>query len=278
MFNIEIFTDSSLTGWGACCNKNKTHGFWDDTDKHLHINFLELKAIFFGLKCFASNLLDCNILLRCDNTTAISYINRMGSIQHQLLNSLTREIWQWCEQRSLWIFASYISSKDNFEADAESRNTSSETEWTLSHGAFQVILNHFSVPEVDLFASQINHKCDKYVSWRRDPGSFAVDAFTLNWQNIYFYAFPPFNLVLRTLRKIIQDKAEGILVVPHWVSQPWYPLFSKLIVGQEIYFKPSPDLLFSPFRETHPLSRQLTLVAARLSGSHSSEETFLNAL
>lgn len=266
-FQKEIFTDASLTGWGACCKNEKTHGFWSETDKKFHINVLELKAIFYGLKCFAAKLSNCSILIRCDNTTAISYINRMGSIRFPNLGKIAREIWQWCECRNLWIFASYISSKNNFVADEESRRSSDETEWSLSQKAYKMISHRFGTPEVDLFASYINHKCEKYISWRRDPGSFAVDAFTLPWQFLDFYAFPPFNLILRVLQKIIQDKATGVLVVPQWYSQPWYPIFCKLKISHELILKPSFDLLSCPSHRVHPMSRKLTLVAARLSGS-----------
>lgn len=267
VFAKEIFTDASLTGWGACCDLEKTHGFWSELDKKLHINILELRAIFYGLRCFANNLTNVNILLRCDNTTAISYINRMGSIQHLELAKLTRDIWKWCENKNLWILATYISSANNFIADKESRQISPETEWSLSQDAFKLIVNKYGKPKVDLFASHINKKCDKYVSWHKDPGSYAVDAFTVNWKGLSFYAFPPFNLILRTLQKIIQDKAEGIVVVPLWKSQPWYPLFSRLKVGSELVLNPHSNLLSSPFRTIHPLARQLSLVVARLSGN-----------
>ncbi|XP_070522364.1 uncharacterized protein [Cardiocondyla obscurior] len=62
-----------------------------------------------------------------------------------------------------------------------------------------------------------------------DPGSWAIDAFTLPWNHFYFYAFPPFILISRVLRKIIEDKAEGVLIVPWWPSQPWFPIFSRLL-------------------------------------------------
>lgn len=266
-FQIEIFTDSSLTGWGSCCGNEKTHGFWSDSEKKLHINILELKAIFYGLKCFAGGLSNCSILVRCDNTTAISYVNRMGSIRFPNLSKVAKRIWQWCEHRNVWVFASYISSKNNVVADRESRRSSDETEWSLSQKAYQTITQGFGVPEVDLFASYINHKCDKYVSWRRDPGSFAVDAFTLPWQNLNFYAFPPFNLILRTLQKIIHDRATGVVVVPQWYSQPWYPIFRRLNIDEEIILKPTSNLLSCPSHREHPMAQKLTLVAAKLSGS-----------
>lgn len=266
-FKLEIFTDASLTGWGACCNSERTYGSWSEADKAHHINYLELQALFYGLKCFASEYSNCNLLLRCDNTTAVSYINKMGSIQFPSLCSLAREVWHWCETRNLWIFASYINSQANYEADSESRRSSSETEWSLSDEAFRRIKKTFGEPEVDLFASKINAKCSTYVSWHRDPDSLAVDAFTLDWKPYYFYAFPPFSLVLRTLQKIIHDRAEGVLVVPHWPSQPWYPTFSRLIIAEPLIMKPSLPLLSSPSRRMHPLAQTLTLVAARLSSA-----------
>lgn len=193
----------------------------------------------------------------------------MGSIQHQYLNNLTKLIWQWCEERHLWIFASYIKSCENWQADQASRILPPETEWSLDEKIFSHISKVFGVPDIDLFASLDNHKCRKYISWHNDPQAEAVDAFTINWENLKFYAFPPFSLILRVLQKIINDKAEGILIVPYWQSQPWYPLFLRLIEGIPLFFGPCTNLLHSPYRNIqHPLSRQLILVAAKLSGRH----------
>ncbi|ODM90071.1 hypothetical protein Ocin01_16611, partial [Orchesella cincta] len=51
----------------------------------------------------------------------------------------------------------------------------------------------------------------QYYSWYPDPESIGVDAFTFKWENDV-YAFPPFNLVGRTLRKFVTDNANGIVV------------------------------------------------------------------
>lgn len=64
----------------------------------------------------------------------------MGSIQHPHLNDLARNIWQWCEARNIWLYASYINTRDNKEADFESRKTNPDTEWELSDKAFQKII------------------------------------------------------------------------------------------------------------------------------------------
>lgn len=264
-YALEIFTDASKTGYGACAQGQRSHGWWTENEANNHINFLELKAIFWGLKTFATNLKHCNVLIRSDNKTAISYINRMGSIKYLNLSELSRLIWQWCEERDLWIFASYIPSKENWEADQESRTLKPETEWRLAHYAFKTIVKTFGVPNIDLFASQYNNKCKRYASWQVDPGAEVIDAFTLFWGNIKFYAFPPFSLILRTVQKIIKDKSEGILVVPNWKTQPWFPLLSKIIINK-IVFPPNRNLLFSSSRKQHPLASNLSLVAAHVSG------------
>ena len=265
-FQLEIFSDASLTGWGAVCDGEKVSGFWKGCEYKLHINQLELKAAFLGLKCFARNSTNCRILLRIDNTTAISYINRMGGIQYPILNKITREIWQWCEARKIGLFASYIKSAENI-ADKYSRVKNIDTEWELSSSAYNKIVECFGSPNIDLFASRSNKKCEVYCSRGWDPECFQIDAFTLNWSNWYFYAFPPFSIILKILRKVVEDKAEGILVVPDWPSQAWYPLFDQLVIGKPILFQKSYDLLLSPCRSiVHPLADHLNLIAAKLSG------------
>lgn len=252
--------------WSA--SKGGAHGWWPSSEKACHINVLELKAIFLGLDKFASNLKNCNILIRSENTTAVAYINKMGSVKFIQLNNLARRIWQWAEKRNIWLVAVHIKSEDNYMADKESRRLPMETEWSLADYAFALIMKEFGRPEVDLFASSHNFKCPNFVSWRGDKGSIATDAFTIPWTNLFFYAFPPFPLVLRTLQKIISDKAEGIIVVPNWPSQSWFPLFLRLKCSKLLIFEPNEKLLFSHFSKTHPLASNLSLAVAKLSGKH----------
>ena len=195
-FHTTIFTDASRSGWGAFSEGARANGWWSADEKEEHINFLELQAV------------------RLLHTS-----KEFGGIRYPKLSNLSREIWQWCEQRNLWIQASYISSKENVEADKESRRLPLETEWQLADWAFHEITRTFGSFDIDLFASTANAKCSKFISWRRDPDSFAVDAFTVAWGREFFYAFPPFALVLRVLRKVILDEAEGVLVVPYWPTK-----------------------------------------------------------
>jgi len=269
-FERTIFTDASLTGWGATTGLVATNGWWLADESSHNIDYLELLAVFYALKCFANSLTHCQILLRVDNTTAISYINRMGGIRYPILANLAREIWTWCEVRKIWLFASYIPSKANVIADRESRRLNWDIEWQLNPANFDKIVAKYGSPNMDLFATRHNTHCSKFISWKPDPDAYSIDAFTLDWSEWFFYAFPPFSMISRAIRKIVTDKATGILVVPNWPTQAWYPLFKSLWTSEPIIFEPKADLLLSPFRnQDHPLHRTLSLVAAVLSGKRS---------
>lgn len=54
-FDIEIYTDASMSGWGSVCNNAQVHGKWKSSENYCHINYLELMAAFLGLKSFASD-------------------------------------------------------------------------------------------------------------------------------------------------------------------------------------------------------------------------------
>ena len=46
---LQLFTDISNKGWGAHLEDSTARGVWSDTESCLHINFLELKAVFLAL-------------------------------------------------------------------------------------------------------------------------------------------------------------------------------------------------------------------------------------
>lgn len=265
-YDLEIFSDASTTGWGIACGDQRASGLWSEEECSRHINYLEIYAAFIGLKIFAKDMSNCQILLRIDNTTAISYVNRMGGIQFPHLTDITKQLWQWCEHRNMYVFASYIRSSDNYDADKESRRTHPDIEWQLANYAYLEIVTKFGTPNIDLFASRINNKCPRFVSWHRDPNAYAVNAFTISWSNFNFYAFPPFTMILKSLRKIISDNAKGIMVVPYWPTQPWYPLFKNLLVSDMLIFKADENLILSTNYSRRHLRSSITLVAGVLSG------------
>lgn len=71
---------------------------------------------------------------------------------------------------------------------------------------FHEICSMFGKPNVDLFASRLNNKLPKYVSFLPDPTACAIDAFNMNLDgNILYYSFPPFSCIGRLTEIIISS-------------------------------------------------------------------------
>ena len=59
----------------------KRRGTWSLQENKLHINYLELKAVFLALKEFQDICTDKIVLVATDNTTVVSYINKEGGMR-----------------------------------------------------------------------------------------------------------------------------------------------------------------------------------------------------
>ena len=171
----------------------------------------------------------------------------MGTCHSNTINRLVIDIWEWCITHNIWLTASHIPGINNTAADAESRKTRRETEWSLNPIVFQKAIAEISVqPDIDLFASRLNYKCDRYVSYQPDPGSYAVNALHIQWTNFSFYAFPPFCIIQKVLKKVQEDKATGLLVVPHWPTQPWWPYLANMLIAPPLILPREKDTLHLP--------------------------------
>ena len=86
--------------------------------------------------------------------------------------------------------------------DKESREKRLDTEWKLNTKLFDCIVTLWGTVSVDLFTSRLNYQLKPFVSWRPDPEAMAIDAFSLDWREKIFYAFPPFPLIKRTRARV----------------------------------------------------------------------------
>ena len=270
-FEYSLTTDASKEGWGAVLSTGSmpTGGRWTVEEKLCHINVLELKAGYLGLKSFCTDIRHSHVKLNMDNTTAIAYVNHMGGSHSCQCNVMAKDIWQFCIERNIWLTAAHLPGHLNVIADEKSRVFDDKTEWKLNAHVFQHVVQKLVTPNIDLFASRLNYQLKPYVSWMPDPEACHVDAFTFDWRNVTFYAFPPFSILNQVIRKIEADRATGILIVPDWPTQAWYPMLRRLMISQPIRLKWQANLVMLPFREgPHPLGRKLQLMACHLCGNH----------
>ena len=262
--NLFVHSDASLTACGASCNGQSTGGCWSLSESNNHINFLELLAAFLALQSFV-NQSNIHVRLKLDNTTAVSYINNMGGIRSEPLNTLAKEIWHWCMSREIWLSADYVPGDLNVEADSASRLFAEDLEWSLYPTIFSELQSTIWSPDIDLFASRPPY-----------PGAYAVDAFSLSWSNMGCYIFPPFSLISHILAKVCREKAVAILIAPVWPLQDWYPVLLHSLVQLPVLMPQWEDLLVRPHnQELHPLRFKKRLAAWVVSGNPSQTREFL---
>ena len=118
---LQIFTDASKEGWGAHLNEFTARGSWLVPESKLHINYLELKAVFLALKEFQDLCVDKIVLVATDNTTVVAYINKEGGMRSGPLCALLWRILTWCSQRQVTLKARHIPGRLNVIADKLSR-------------------------------------------------------------------------------------------------------------------------------------------------------------
>ena len=69
--DLTLTTDASNTGWRAVCEGQQTGGLWSVEEQRSHINYLEMKAVLFGLQSLCSNVTYKHIRIQSDNTTSV---------------------------------------------------------------------------------------------------------------------------------------------------------------------------------------------------------------
>ena len=76
----------------------------------------------------------------------------------------------------------------------------------LDRNLAECVLSIWATPLIDMFASRVNKQLKRFVSWKNDPDAEAIDAFSMTWTYLYFYAFSPFSLIPRLLFKLQEEK------------------------------------------------------------------------
>ena len=278
---VAMTTDASLMGWGCCMETVTAGGNWTPEETQHDINYLEMFAVFLALKSFSNTISGKHVKLLVDNTTAVTTKNQMGTCHSRLNNQLAHQIWLWCVDHRVWLTVTHIPGKQNIEADRESRLSRRETEWALQKPLFNASIKKLGVePDVDLFASRLNFQLKPYVSYKPDPEAQAINAFHVSWKGYTFYAFPPFSVLQRVLQNISDEEATGLLVVPNWPTQIWWPYLMHMLIDFPVILPRKEDTLYLPAQPQllHPLHKKLQLLVCHLSGITSRAEEFRLAL
>ena len=210
---MTIWTDASLTGWGALTDSGVTvQGCWKKWEKSIHINQLEIRAVTRALENL--EIEDTRVNLKIDNEVARTTINKMGSRSPALLREL-ESLLKLTLSYKVTISAMRIPSKLNVVADALSRNIPSQTEWSLQKCVFQTIIDWHGPLQIDAMATHLNAQLPTFISPFPHPQSVSSDVLSTNlnqWQQIYL--FPPVKFIPKILQKLSEYKHHGVLITP----------------------------------------------------------------
>ncbi|MCG7876485.1 MAG: reverse transcriptase domain-containing protein [Candidatus Thiodiazotropha endolucinida] len=276
---LTITTDASKQGYGGHVGNRYIQGTWSESQQKLHINLLELEAVFLTIKHFLPILKNKTVLVRSDSTTVVQYITKQGGTKSPPLCYRTWDLWNFAIQNNIHIKAAHILGCRNTLADQLSRVRIQPTEWMLHKSVVQRIFHLWGSPLIDLFASVKNRQTQIFCSWIPHQDALALDALSISWENMFAYAYPPICLIPKVLKHMEQFRCQVILIAPKWPRRHWYTDLLQMSIACPRKLPLWPNLLQQPNSMIHhPNPEVFNLHAWLLSTEASKKRDFLASL
>ena len=272
-----LFTDASCAGWGAHLLDQRTSRKWSEEEKMLHINLLEMKAVWLGLQSFQKIVTGHRVTVMYDNSTVVAYVSKQGGTHSRSMFELTSRLLKWTENIDVHLEARYLPGQNNVLADLLSRRDQAiATEWTLHRRVAKALLSAWGSLSIDLFASRLNAQLPVYCSLVPDDQATLEDAFRHPWDNLDVYAFPPFALLGKVLSRVRQSRnCSMTLVAPLWADRDWFADLLLLLTHQPLALPLWDDVIRQSHNDLlHPGVPALKLHAWRLSSNSSESRAF----
>ena len=166
---------------------------------------------------------DTAIFLRVDSLASKFVWDRGGS-GHVYGDALVLSIFMRCIRNGWQLFIQWVPREDNTDADLLSK-APEDSDFGISHEALiDVCARHSFNPEFDLFASAWSRiALDLPYASRYFMRGSSGDAWFLDWGSLgRLWVFPPLALLNDCVRKLMRDKAQGILIAPARSKAPWH--------------------------------------------------------
>ena len=88
-----------------------------------------------------------------------------------------------------------------------------------------MLVAHFGLPQVDLFASRAIHLLPLFLSRSERAQAGGPDAFAVDWgqwSTVYLFPPPATTLMLQVVRRLESYRGRVLLIAPWWETQPWF--------------------------------------------------------
>ena len=155
----------------------------------LHINQFEMMALLNALLAIKKQLTGMTMQLMSDNATVVSYLRKQGVMVSASPSGTGSAVTS--TRRTYYCSGQACPGKKNVLADLLSRRDKIiHTEWTLYHSLVTALCITWDRPNIDPFATHLNHRLPVFVSPMADPQAVDVDALSIPWNGMYAYASP----------------------------------------------------------------------------------------
>ncbi len=208
-------------GLGRYMQRAGSLGALDGASTALAHHCLELLAVHLALRQFRPLLLGKHVLVRTDNTAAVSYINRMGDIRSRRMSQLARHLLLWSHTRL------QIAARCPHSGGAQSCGRRALTtahfpgEWRLpsrddpadlesirrSSGGPVCFSRVLPLPVV--FLPDRGLPRHGRTGTQLASGSMQI-------------CISPVSLLAQTLCKVREDEEQVLLVAPFWPTRTWF--------------------------------------------------------
>ena len=250
---VEVLTGDACGD--ACGGWYKHHRFVSffppaECSPHFSSNYRELKTVLLMLRQWGESLRDCRVLVRSDNTTTVSSVNR-GFSPYPDLGPVADEIHALAHSLGIRLAARHIPGLKNGLADRLSRDLKvyrnrDDGDWRLRQDEFKHI-EALSGRAFDLDGASDpmgrNSHCARYCS--------VVDSLTTtDVRGMHLWCNPDWHMALDSLRHFrsaLADRPEdssAVFILPAWPTAVWWRQLrdSRLLA----YYPPGTELFTAP--------------------------------
>ena len=218
-----IFSDASATGCGALVvgrpDLNMVH-HWQFQERARSSTWREIKAITIFIELH-KHLFKNNALKWYTDNLGVTSVIVKGSMKPDL-HLCSLEIFEVCLQNDIMLSVDWVPRTNNEPADYLSK-IQDQDDWGIDHRIFNQLNESHGPIVLDVFASNLTAKTQKFYSKYWCENSAGVDAFAYEWKEGTCWVVPPFYLVNKAIRHMKHCHAIGILIVPRWQSAVFWP-------------------------------------------------------
>jgi hypothetical protein len=243
-----VCSDASDSGYGGYVVEQGchiAHCQWNTEEMGKSSTWRELMAVARILPSVAHKLTNHRVRWFTDNQNVVRILTNGSRLPD--LQTVAVEIFKFVFQNSISVEPEWIPRLENELADYISRIVDHD-DWMLNPEVFGELDKLWGPHSVDRFEDRNNAQLSRFNSRFWNPGSEAMDAFTVNWSCENNWWCPPVSLIPRVLRHAQNCICEGTLIVPLWRSAVYWPMicpngtdFAQFVKGS-VVLPPMPGL------------------------------------